>query len=246
MIADTNSPSAPAPESGTIREVLDRNMVLEATQVRQDPTGTTWAAVRLVTTDGGVLAYDEKLNVGHDSARRSLAHSAFECAEWQGIAEEENYIRYELDNFCLRLREMAISGLLGEMVAGDPDIGSPLMISGNLVYEDSGFFLVGLPGDGKSWLALLHAVAINAGVHTVMGKVRKRKVLFVNLERSKKSMRYRLARANVAIGLGETLALAVGAGVADTESFGVGVSCVGTGVSVGTGGSMPENDRSST
>lgn len=47
------------------------------------------------------------------------------------------------------------------------------------------------------------------------------------------------------VGVGETLALAVSAGVADTESFGVGVSCIGTGVSVGTGGSMPESDRSS-
>ncbi len=187
--------------SQTYSQTHDANTRFKATRVWRDSDGNTYATIRIVTPDGTMLAYDDHFNVGRDSARNQLAHSASQRLKWLGLDPDEDYLRYGLDEFCLTLREQAARALIGTMVAGDPDIGSPESIAGWYIVEDSGTYLVGEPDRGKSWIALLLAVSVDAGVDTLRWSVRRpRKVLFVNLERSEKSIRFRLARVNAALG----------------------------------------------
>lgn len=84
----------------------------------------------------------------------------------------------------------------------DPDARpAPFVIDG-LVVEGGGTILHGLPKRGKSQASLAMAVTADAGLHTGVFRVnRRRPVLYINLERSRESMLARLARVNMALGL---------------------------------------------
>ncbi|MBM4406064.1 MAG: hypothetical protein FJ039_07790 [Chloroflexi bacterium] len=66
--------------------------------------------------------------------------------------------------------------------------------------EHSSTILFAQGGKGKSTLALLMAVSVDAGVQTFW-PVLQRRALFVNLERSRESVRNRIALVNRALGL---------------------------------------------
>ena len=71
----------------------------------------------------------------------------------------------------------------------------PPTICGDYVVDGGGTFLFGPPGKGKSTIALLMAVSIDAN-SDALWSVFQRKVMYINLERSAASMALRLARAN--------------------------------------------------
>lgn len=76
------------------------------------------------------------------------------------------------------------------------------VLCGNYVMDGGGTFLFGPPGRGKSTIALLWAVSIDAN-SDALWTVFHRKVMYINLERSAQSMAQRLARANYVLGVDE-------------------------------------------
>ncbi len=74
-------------------------------------------------------------------------------------------------------------------------------LCGSYILEGGGTILFAPPGRGKSYTAMIMAVCVDAGCDLIW-PVRQRRVLYVNLERSRDSMRFRLACINRALGLG--------------------------------------------
>jgi len=68
------------------------------------------------------------------------------------------------------------------------------------VLDGGGTIMFGPPGSLKSWLMLLMLQSVNSGVNTIW-KVNQGPALFINLERDASSIRRRLGRVNLALGL---------------------------------------------
>ena len=140
-------------------------------------------------------------NIERDEDRTRLANSAFKALP-SSIKEiyTAEVLKHDLSLFCLGLWDFHQEQFEPEMTEGDPDAGPPTFILEPLVLEGGGTIIFAPPGRGKSYTGLLIAVSIDAGV-AELWPVRQRRVLYVNLERSKISLRRRIAGVNVALGL---------------------------------------------
>jgi len=117
------------------------------------------------------------------------------------LSKEE--ILADLNGFCLGLWESYLTRFMPEDMEGSEDY-TPLEFSLKpYVMEGGGTILFAPPGRGKSYTALLWAVSIDAGLdkfwHTEQGKV-----LYINLERSKETLKRRLSRVNRILGVEPT------------------------------------------
>jgi AAA domain len=201
MVTKTSHEQSTGPSSGQ-RKQIDRGVYVEVLNPRQALDGKIMAAIRIVTEDGLVVAYDDSLNIGSSRSRISLAQYAFEQLEWMGTNADKMEIRMQLDAQLLTVADEMAAQHLGRMVKGDPTIGTPAPICGYLVQEEGGTFMVAKPESCKSWLALMAAVSMDAGLDTVWpASARRRRVLFINLERAEKGMQSRLAQVNAVLGL---------------------------------------------
>jgi hypothetical protein len=140
-------------------------------------------------------------NIERREDRSSLAGAA------QAILKSKDYnkddMRRDLDSFCAGLWEYHLSQFTPEEISGDD---TPLPLSYLLkpyIIENGGTILYAPPGRGKSYTALLWAVSIDAGVQ-MFWPVQQRKILFINLERSKESLTRRLGMVNKILGLPPT------------------------------------------
>ncbi len=107
----------------------------------------------------------------------------------------EDDLRRDLDNFCKGLWDFRLSQFLTEDMVGDE---KPAPISYFLlpyIMRHGGTIIFSPPGRGKSYTALIWAVSIDAGC-SKFWKVTKGRVLFINLERSRESVRRRLSAVN--------------------------------------------------
>ena len=106
----------------------------------------------------------------------------------------------DIENFTYEAPKLKIrSQILFENMAGDPDIEVKQIIK-NYVIEGGGTILNALPKQGKSYIALAMAVSADAGL-SKLWNTQQANALYVNLERSKDSLKLRLARVNEALGL---------------------------------------------
>ena len=204
----TNSPGFPAEyeldETGRIIHsyilASGNKLVIAATNIRRE-RGRPHALLRIEMNQVG-LAWGD-YNIDKDEDRTRITNSAYghlDDIDREGWSRLDN--KKALDEFCYGLWANYIGTQLGEEMEGDPDIGPPKKLLGEYVQEGGGTILYSPPGRGKSYTAGIWAVCIDANV-TSLWPVRQRKVCYVNLERSKDSMRYRLARINRALGLSE-------------------------------------------
>lgn len=93
-------------------------------------------------------------------------------------------------------------GATVEHISGDSEDSLPPLLCGPYVMDGGGTFLFGPPGKGKSTMALLWAVSMDAGCDYLFPVVQQ-KVMYINLERDRNSMARRLARINAVLGLEE-------------------------------------------
>ena len=106
----------------------------------------------------------------------------------------------DIENFTYEAPKLKIkSQILFENMAGDPDIEVKQLIK-NYVIEGGGTILNALPKQGKSYVALAMAVSADAGL-SQLWETEQANCLYVNLERSKDSLKLRLAKVNEALGL---------------------------------------------
>ena len=173
----------------------------EAKDVRQEKTGLhAHVAIQL----NGTLLTHHLFNVNREEERTRLGnrvHDMMSDIDQQAMPKKTLF--HSLSIYSLALRKWLQTQTVGEYVAGDM-LEPPEFLLEPYILEDAGTIMFGSPGSGKSWLAMAMAVSIDAGSSTLDNPIwhtRKRKVLFVNLERSKRSVIKRLNDVNVALGL---------------------------------------------
>ena len=150
-----------------------------------------------------LLAYSY-LNIERDHDRTTLANKAWPLLPPPIKASyTKDSCKHELDIFTFRLWETFLGHVAPEQVNGSIDIGQPPFVLYPYVQKGAGTILFGPPGRGKSYVLLMMAVTIDSGDQD-WWNARPHKVMFVNLERSRQSVLYRLARINLCLGYKDT------------------------------------------
>jgi hypothetical protein len=86
---------------------------------------------------------------------------------------------------------------------GTEHVEPPTFALKPFVVNEGGTIIFGPPGRGKSYIALLMAVSIDSGINQLW-RVEKKKILFINLERSRISLTRRISIVNKALALPAT------------------------------------------
>ncbi len=139
------------------------------------------------------------LNIERREDRSSLAGAAFTTLKTDVIYTKTDMVR-DLDSFCAGLWDFHVASFKSEIMSGDSDNKPLTFVLKPYILEDGGTILFAPPGRGKSYSVMLWVVSVDAGVSTHW-LVSQRPVLFINLERSRQSVRRRLGRVNMALGL---------------------------------------------
>lgn len=178
---------------------------IEASDVRKE-RGAVHARLCVYINDT-ILAWTNK-NVEHDEDRVRLANSAHKhLMKVDADLWPSGHMKHALDLFCAGLWDAWIGDLKAELLEGDPDIGPPSLLLGSYIQEGGGTIMFAPPDRGKSYTLITMAVTLDAGMATLW-PVKQRNVLVVNLERSRVSVRSRLAHINRALRLKDQRPLA--------------------------------------
>lgn len=176
-------------------------LCMRAEQVHEERTGVH-AKVSILGNDR-LLTYSV-LNVDRSEDRIRLANHAHKLLapslNGTALVYTAAFLQDDLQSFCAGLWQAHIAGDMPEMMEGELEGQPPSFVLRPYVLEGGGTILFAPPGRGKSYTAGLWAVAIDAGVSAFF-EVKQRPVLFVNLERSRLSLRNRLGAVNRALGL---------------------------------------------
>jgi len=170
-----------------------------AENIRRERTGVH--ATVGISMNGRALSWDN-LNVERHRERTTIANAAHKQLDEldKGVWPEDEH-RQAFDLFCYGLWREHVKTIVGGPLEGDPDIGPPRQLVGPYCLEGGGTFAFAPPGAGKSYTLLAMAVSLDAGCSKIWRVPEPRRAMFVNLERSKDSLRYRLSRVNAALGL---------------------------------------------
>lgn len=180
------------------RSPEDVPIEIRAADVHRERTGVH--ATLQIAVKGVVLAWG-LVNVERDEDRVRMANSAARQLGGSKTSElyPASYLKKDLDDFCRGLWEAAIGRFEPDLVGGG-QASRPEMLLFPFVMKGGGTVLFGPPGRGKSWLAYLWMVCLDAGVAR-MGRVTQARTLLVNLERSAESLRARIGSINLALDL---------------------------------------------
>ena len=153
--------------------------------------------------DTTILAWSV-FNIERDEDRTKIGNKAFTLLPQPlKLAYPKDYLKHELDLFCLQLWDVYQGYYAIEDMAGRVNWDGIDYYLKPYLPKDSGTILFGPPGRGKSYMVLIMAVSMDSGESAWWDVGTPTKVLFVNLERSARSMRHRLGRVNLALGYPE-------------------------------------------
>ena len=174
-----------------------------AKDVRKEKTGVH--ANVLISLNWVTLAWSN-FNIERDEERVRLSNSAYKHLDPKANALDlaefpAQPFKHALDLFCLGVWDHVVDTDMGENMEGDESIGPPKLLLGNYILDGGGTIMYAAPGRGKSYTAMAMAVSLTWGRDVVWSLTEARAVLYINLERSRDSMRWRLARVNKALGL---------------------------------------------
>ena len=188
----------------------DHKINFRADNLRPEKTGThakiTIYEKKTANTKGEYgkqIVYDI-FNIGRDGERGRLCNSAFktmgviENPETGSILYEKDHLKKDLDDFCSQVWEVWLSNYSSELMSGDPTLVQKFRLKPFAV-SDGGTILFARPKSGKSFMALAMAVSVDSGTNKLWQVEEQCNVLYVNLERSPKSMQRRLAQVNRAL-----------------------------------------------
>lgn len=169
-----------------------------AESVRKERTGTHATITIAIGTT--VLAWSH-FNVERDEDRNRLAKSAHShFGDAIGVAYPLSNLKHDLDLFSRGLWDASLGTYSPTLVEGNPDAPPATFLVNGFVVRNGGTILFASPGRGKSYVSMLMAVSVDAGVSSLW-KVERARTLTVNLERSGESLSQRLARVNRVLGL---------------------------------------------
>lgn len=174
-------------------------ITFRAEAIRQERTGIH---ARLgISLDGEVLSWGY-CNIEKSDERIRLANAA-DRQKANTVVYPKDELCSDLNRFCIGLWDAYLAKFMAEPMYGDEESLQLSFILEPYIPEGAGVILFSPPGRGKSYSALFMSVMIDAGVSTFW-KVNQAKVLLINLERSPKSLRRRLAKVNEILGLERT------------------------------------------
>ena len=171
-------------------------LTFKAEKLSEERTGVHARISILGQRDNLSLSY---LNIEKREDRSGLVKAAHEALKTE-VSYGKDDMRRDLDSFCAGLWEFHIASFKSEVMSGDNDNKPLVFVLKPYILEDGGTILFAAPGRCKSYSAMLWAVSVDAGISTYW-PVRQRPVLFINLERSRQSVRRRLGRVNAVLGL---------------------------------------------
>jgi hypothetical protein len=178
-----------------------RLLILHARGLRRGRDGLTRGEVTVAIGPGPhhavTLSWDH-ITIERDRDRVHLANAAAKTTDLVDAA----LVRELLDYWARRLWRAWLTGL--EMVddAGTDEVSTVDWLIRPWIARHAGTILFAPPGSGKSYLSLILAQSLQYGVATPLGRPEATaRVLYLNLERSRDSMRARLGRVNQALGL---------------------------------------------
>jgi len=167
----------------------------QAEAIRSERTGIH--ARISISHDYKTLAWS-LLNLERSEDRTRLSNLAFTGLKLKDYTKE--HLRRDLDLFCSGLWDEHLLTFTPELVTGTETIEPPSFYLFPYIIEGGGSILFAPPGRGKSITALLWAQSINSGISSIW-KTQKAPVLFINLERSAKSVTSRLSYVNNVLGI---------------------------------------------
>ena len=190
-------------------------LVMEASDLRKEKTGlhASLSLYRREPNGTNVFLEGTQGNIERIEVRRTVLKAAKEAsgenaAKAFGPSDEENFVKRDLSLFCMKVAWDTLMQVdPATMVLGDGTI--PLTFqAGPFVLKDAGAIAFGDPDSCKTWLELIRAVCIDAGLNHYWN-VEQANALYINLERNNDSIARRLGWVNLALGLPENRPLAV-------------------------------------
>ena len=171
-----------------------------ATEARRERTGFH-AKIGISINNTSILGYDV-FNVNRSEARTRLARKVHGRMDEQiQDAYPRAHVERDLDMFCLGLEKYWNTRLTSEALDG-ANVEPTVFALHPYIIEGGGTILYAPPGQGKSYVTLLMAQSIQHGINSLWEVGEPKKVLFVNLERSRQSVKRRIGHINTALGLG--------------------------------------------
>lgn len=182
--------------SGSVLQITAKNVRLERTGLH---------AHLAIFLNNKILDHAE-FNVLREDRNRMArsAHKMFGELDKQAYPLE-TFI-HSLNTYTLQLESWLKQQYKASFRNGNLSQGVAQFVLKPYILEAGGTILFGPPGKGKSWVALLMAISIDAGIDTIWD-ITPGRTLFVNLERPPHSLDKRLAEANLALGLDADRAL---------------------------------------
>lgn len=174
-----------------------------AKDIRRERSGIH--AVIGISVNWVTLAWSN-FNIERDEDRVRLANSAYKHLDPYELDRAEfpiNLFKHALDHFCLGLWDERVGEITGGLMEGDPDSAPAESLLGSYILKEAGTILFAPPGMGKSYTALAWAVSLAYGRDSIWPLADAWQPLYINVERSGRSMAARLARVNHALGLDE-------------------------------------------
>tara|TARA_R100000808_G_scaffold3498_2_gene12427 strand:+ start:522 stop:1802 length:1281 start_codon:yes stop_codon:yes gene_type:complete len=176
----------------------DSYITFVAKSFRSDRTGIH--AQLQVYKDRNQVAYDN-INIEKADQRYKLARVAYAHPLLRDISDfySIDSMKVDLDYFCFNANDTSLSLIDATVLSGDSmlEVGSYIE---NLVVKGGGTIINGQPKKGKSFIAMAMAVSVDAGCSEIWN-VEQANSLYINLERSERSMVKRLGGINTALGL---------------------------------------------
>jgi len=183
-----------------VQEVSGHLIKFEADDVRDERTGPH--AHAHIHLDKVRLAHSV-INLWRDEDRVRLVNSAYSHLTKNLVLEasySKSQMKVDLDSFLLAVEDIVEKAWVGQDMEGLDEIPPIEFLLKPYVVRGAGSIMFAPPGSGKSWLMILMAVSIDAGISTYW-PVEQGKVLYVNLERSQQSVQRRLTIVNKLLGL---------------------------------------------
>lgn len=175
---------------------------LTASQIHQERTGIH---SKITLTLGDQSLAWTTFNIERDEDRVRLGNSAYGRLKSINAILAGTYskdaLKSELDDFCAGLWEASMGNMMPEYVSGSTERTRPEFLLNPFILAGGGTIIFAAPGRGKSFILMLMAVCMDAGLGYLWGLSKPTKVLFVNLERSTQSVVSRLGNINEALGL---------------------------------------------
>lgn len=172
-----------------------------ADRLRRERTGVHGELMIAGAKTGTVFAHDGWANLGKPEDRTRLFNRF-----WKGVEQAlqavlpELHLRHDFDEFCRLAWGTWIETDAGTFIT-PPDTVPPVVYALQpYIKRGGGTIMHGLPASGKTWLALLMAVSVDAGLSRLW-RTQQARAFVINLERSAETAARRLWCVNAALGL---------------------------------------------